>query len=148
MSQLRPDITLNVLTTRLGQSDNLPRHLGIELTKLEEFGLESRMPLQARHFAPNTYLHAGSVVTLADTTAGFATYAHLPDGAYSFTTIELKSNFLGTVREGAITCRAWAQHLGRNTQVWDAEVFAEATGKKIALFRCTQMILWPKAQET
>lgn len=148
MSQLRPDITLNVLSTRLGQSDNLPRHLGIELTKLEEFGLESRMPLQARHFAPNTYLHAGSVVTLADTTAGFATYAHLPDGAYSFTTIELKSNFLGTVREGAITCRAWAQHLGRNTQVWDAEVFAEATGKKIALFRCTQMILWPKAQET
>ncbi|MCD8505499.1 MAG: PaaI family thioesterase [Burkholderiaceae bacterium] len=147
MSQLRPDITLDVLSSRLGQTDNLPRHLGIELTHLEEFCLESRMPLQARHFAPNTYLHAGSVVTLADTTAGFATYAHLPDGAYSFTTIELKSNFLGTVREGAITCRSWAQHLGRNTHVWDAEVFAETTGKKLALFRCTQMILWPKAKD-
>jgi uncharacterized protein (TIGR00369 family) len=102
------------------------------------------MPLQDRHFAPNAYVHAGSVVTLADTVAGFATYAHLPEGAVSFTTIELKSNFLGTVREGAIACRAWAQHLGRNTHVWDAEVVAESTGKKIALFRCTQMVLWPK----
>lgn len=147
MSQLRSDITLEKLAQRLGQSDNLPRHLGIELTHLEPFVLESRMQLQPRHFAPNTYLHAGSVVTLADTTAGFATYAHLPPGSSSFTTIELKSNFLGTAREGAITCKAYAQHLGRNTHVWDAEVFAEATGKKIALFRCTQMILWPKPQE-
>lgn len=147
MSQLRSDITLEKLAQRLGQSDNLPRHLGIELTHLEPFVLESRMQLQPRHFAPNTYLHAGSVVTLADTTAGFATYAHLPPGSLSFTTIELKSNFLGTAREGAITCKAYAQHLGRNTHVWDAEVFAETTGKKIALFRCTQMILWPKPQE-
>ena len=144
MSQLRPEVTLESLRTRLGQSDNLPRHLGIELTQLEPFCLHGRMPLQDRHFAPNTYLHAGSVVTLADTIAGFATYAHLPDGAVSFTTIELKSNFLGTAREGAIACRAWAQHLGRNTHVWDAEVTAESTGKKIALFRCTQMVLWPK----
>lgn len=147
MTQLRANITLDVLSARLGQSDNLPRHLGIELTHLEPLCLESRMQLQARHFAPNTYLHAGSVVTLADTTAGFATYAHLPEGAHSFTTIELKSNFLGTARQGAITCRSWAQHLGRNTHVWDAEVFTEDTGKKIALFRCTQMILWPKSGE-
>jgi uncharacterized protein (TIGR00369 family) len=147
MSKLRADITLAVLSERLGQSDNLPRLLGIELTRLGEHYLESRMSLQARHFAPNTYLHAGSVVTLADTTAGFATYAHLPEGAYSFTTIELKSNFLGTVREGAITCRAWAQHLGRNTHVWDAEVYVEGTDQKIALFRCTQMVLWPKSED-
>ena len=71
--------------------------------------------------------------------------AHLPEGAQSFTTIELKSNHLGTVKEGCIACHATAQHLGRNTQVWDAVVTDEASGKKIALFRCTQMILWPKA---
>ncbi len=147
MTQLRQDITLEKLTERLGQTDNLPRHLGIELTQLEPLALHSRMTLQARHFAPNTYLHAGSVVTLADTTAGFATYAHLPQGSYSFTTIELKANFLGTVRDGSISCKAYAQHLGRNTHVWDAEVFEEGSDKKIALFRCTQMILWPKPEE-
>jgi uncharacterized protein (TIGR00369 family) len=96
------------------------------------------------HFAPNDFLHAASVVALADTTCGYATIAHLPKGALSFTTIELKSNFLGTVKEGTIACLATAQHLGRNTQVWDAVVTDEATGRRIALFRCTQLVLWAK----
>jgi acyl-coenzyme A thioesterase PaaI-like protein len=39
-------------------------------------------------------------------------------------TIELKSNHLGTVQEGAIACEATAQHLGRNTRVWDAVMHA------------------------
>ena len=81
---------------------------------------------------------------LADTTAGYATLAHLPDGAKAFTTIELKSNFLGTARDGYIACRATPVHLGRTTQVWDAVITHEAIGAKIALFRCTQMVLWPK----
>jgi len=71
--------------------------------------------------------------------------ALLPEGAKGFTTIELKSNFLGTAREGAIACRATPAHLGRTTQVWDAVVTNEATEAKIALFRCTQIVLWPKA---
>lgn len=146
MTRLRQDITLEALRQRIGE--NLPGFLGIELLELREHELTSRMPLQKIHFAPNTYLHAASVIGLADTTAGFATYAHLPAGALSFTTIELKANFLGTTRQGAIVCVAKAQHLGRNTQVWDAEVFDEATGKKTALFRCSQMVLWPKTGET
>ena len=72
-------------------------------------------------------------------------FARAGYNAQSFTTIELKSNHLGTVSEGSIACLATAQHLGRNTQVWDAVVTDEANGKKIALFRCTQMVLWPKA---
>jgi uncharacterized protein (TIGR00369 family) len=103
------------------------------------------MAVKKLHVAPNQFLHAASVVALADTSCGYATIAHLPEGAASFTTIELKSNFLGTVREGSVACTATAQHLGRNTQVWDAVVTDEATGRKISLFRCTQMILWPKA---
>jgi 1,4-dihydroxy-2-naphthoyl-CoA hydrolase len=35
-------------------------------------------------------------------------------------------------------------HVGRTTQVWDATVSSRQTGKIIALFRCTQMILYPK----
>ena len=70
--------------------------------------------------------------------------AHLPEGATNFTTIELKSNFLGTAKTGTIACVARPAHLGRNTQVWDATVTHKDTGKTIALFRCTQMVLWPK----
>ncbi len=126
-------------------AEYLPGYLGIEMLALDEGTMRSRMPVKALHFAPNGFLHAASIIALADTTCGYATMAHLPDGAESFTTIELKSNHLGTLREGSIACVATAQHLGRNTHVWDAVVTDEANGKKIALFRCTQMILWPRA---
>ena len=92
--------------------------------------------------APNGFLHAASVIALADTSCGYGCVATLPQGASGFTTIELKSNFLGTAREGAIACRATPVHLGRTTQVWDAVVTLEGREKVIALFRCTQMVLW------
>ena len=140
MSKLRADISIGILNER--GAEYLPGYLGIEMVELSEGTMRSRMPVKQLHFAPNDFLHAASVVALADTTCGYATMAHLPEGASSFTTIELKSNHLGTVREGSIACVATAQHLGRNTQVWDAVVTDEATGRKIALFRCTQMVLW------
>lgn len=142
MSALRQDISIEILNQR--GKEYLPGYLGIEMLELKENSLSSHMPVKKLHFAPNDFLHAASVVALADTTCGYATIAHLPEGALSFTTVELKSNHLGTVKEGRIACLATAQHLGRNTQVWDAVVTDEASGRKIALFRCTQIILWPK----
>jgi len=142
VSALRPDISVAVLNQR-GQ-EYLPGYLGIEILSLAPGQLNSRMPIRQLHIAPNEFLHAASVVALADTSCGYATIAHLPPGAQSFTTIELKSNHLGTVTEGAVACVANAQHLGRSTQVWDAVVSHEASGRTLALFRCTQMILWPK----
>jgi uncharacterized protein (TIGR00369 family) len=92
------------------------------------------------------YLHAATVIALADTTCGYGTIADLPGGAQNFTTIELKSNFLGTAREGVISCIATIVHSGRTTQVWDAQVADEARDKTIALFRCTQLILYPRPE--
>ena len=83
------------------------------------------MAVRLEVMAPNGFLHAASVVALADTSCGYGCVAHLPEGASGFTTIELKANFLGTAREGAIACRATPVHLGRTTQVWDAVVTLE-----------------------
>ena len=126
-------------------ANTLPGYLGIEILEIAENRVSARLPVRQQLLAPNGYLHAGSVVTLADTAAGYACMAHLPEGAHSFTTIELKSNHLGAAREGAIAAVATPAHLGRTTQVWDVTVTDEANGKTIALFRCTQMILYPKA---
>ncbi len=123
----------------------LPGHLGIQITEVSPGKLAAEMPVAPHLLAPNGYLHAGSVVTLADTCAGYGCISNLPEGAQNFTTIELKSNHLGTAREGTIACVATAVHLGRTTQIWDATVMDKASGKTIALFRCTQMILYPKA---
>ena len=123
---------------------HLPGHLGVEIVTVSRELVESRMAVQKTVMAPNGYLHAASVVALADTSCGYGCVAALPPGASGFTTIELKANFLGTTRDGAIVCRATPLHLGRTTQVWDAVVTVEASGARIALFRCTQMVLWPK----
>ena len=123
---------------------HLPELMGIEILSVAAAGVESRMAVRREVMAPNGFLHAASVIALADTSCGYGCIAALPEGASGFTTIELKANFLGTTREGAIACRATPVHLGRTTQVWDALVTVESSGARIALFRCTQMILWPK----
>jgi uncharacterized protein (TIGR00369 family) len=122
----------------------LPGLLGVKILQVGQGVLRAELAIEARHFAGNGFLHAGTVVTLADTGAGYACVAHLPEGASGFTTVELKSNHLGTAREGRILAEVRSAHLGRTTQVWDATVSHVETGKTIALFRCTQMILWPK----
>jgi uncharacterized protein (TIGR00369 family) len=124
-------------------AENLPGHLGIVITEVGTGRVQAELPVRKALMAPNGYLHAGSIVTLADTAAGCGCLASLPDGASGFTTIELKSNHLGTAREGTLECRASAAHLGKTTQVWDAVVTHRESGKTLALFRCTQMVLYP-----
>lgn len=125
----------------------LPGLVGIDFTGAGEGWIEARLPVRPVLMAPNGFLHAGTVITLADTCCGYGCLRALPEGATGFTTIEIKSNFLGTARDGVILCRADALHLGRSTQLWDAKVTSAATGKALAHFRCTQMVLWPKAGE-
>ena len=124
--------------------DLLPGVLGIEFDSVERGAVTSRLHVDRRHMAPNGFLHAASVIALADTSCGYGCQVSLPAGASGFTTVELKSNFMGTATVGEVlSCRAWMVHGGRSTQVWDAEV-ADTSGKTLALFRCTQMVLYPK----
>lgn len=123
---------------------HLPGHLGITITQVTGTEVCAELAVKPELMAPNGFLHAGTVVTLADTCAGYGCIANLPPEATGFTTIELKSNHLGTARDGTLTCRATAAHIGRTTHVWDAVVTHKETGKTLALFRCTQMVLYPK----
>jgi uncharacterized protein (TIGR00369 family) len=120
----------------------LPGTLGVEVLVVEHGALDARLDVRREHLAPNGYLHAATVIGLADTACGYGCVASLPDGATGFTTLELKTNFLGTALEGGIACRARLAHGGRTTQVWDATVFREADERTLALFRCTQLVLY------
>ena len=122
----------------------LPGHLGIVITKADKSEVIAELAITQSLLAPNGYLHAGTVVTIADTCAGYGCLATLPPGATGFTTIELKSNHLGTALEGTIVAVAKPAHLGKTTQIWDAVVTRKESGKTIALFRCTQLILYAK----
>jgi uncharacterized protein (TIGR00369 family) len=140
--KLRRDVDLDALNAR--GTGRLPGWFGLRVVRIDERELAMRLQIQPQMLAPNGFLHAATVIALADTACGFATIAHLPDGAESFTTVELKCNFLGTATEGTLEAVARGAHLGRTTQVWDAEVRELASDRTLALFRCTQMVLWPK----
>ena len=122
----------------------LPGLIGLRITAHEPGRLTAALDVRDELLAPNGYLHAATVVALADTACGFATRALLPEGSSGFTTLELKTNFLGTAREGRLEVVASNQHAGRTTQVWDAVVTDSGSGKRLALFRCTQSVLWPR----
>jgi uncharacterized protein (TIGR00369 family) len=136
---LRPDVTPESFHVR--QVGTLPDKYGLRVTEIAEGRMQMQMAIEPWMMAPNGFLHAASVIVLADSCAGYATIAHLPEGAKGFTTIELKSNFLGTAKSGVVRTECVAEHLGRTTHVWSATVYGPE-GRKMALFRCTQMILY------
>jgi len=140
--KLRSEIDVASLNARA--AGRLPQWYGLEVLSVGERELVMTMEVQPQMLAPNGFLHAASIIALADTACGYATIAHLPGGSENFTTIELKCNFFGTATAGRLEAIATAVHLGRTTQVWDARVRAVEGDRTLALFRCTQMVLWPK----
>lgn len=122
-----------------------PGHLGLRITDFGDTWMEAEFDVAPHLMAPNGFLHAGAVLTLADSVAGYGCQRALPKGATSFTTVELKSNFVGTAREGTVSARGDLVHSGRTTQLWDAVVTHKDKDKRIALFRCTQLIVYPKS---
>ncbi len=122
----------------------LPGLLGIVFTSIDDDEIRARMAVRKDLLAWNGFLHAGTVVSLADSACGYGTVNSLPADAVGFTTLELKSNFLGTAKDGFIECVARPVHKGRTTQVWDADVNIDGGNKTIARFRCTQLILRSK----
>ncbi|WP_316574448.1 MULTISPECIES: PaaI family thioesterase [Nocardia] len=120
----------------------LPGTIGMRILAATAEQVVGELPVQERVLAPNGYLHAASVVALADTACGIGTRLALPADATGFTTVELKTNYLGTARSGVVTATAVRMHGGRRTQIWDATV-RDDQGSTIALFRCTQLIFHP-----
>lgn len=142
MTSPQPRYTLEQLQQR--SNNCLPAYLGIRITHIAPGELHAELTLRPEVMAVNGFLHAGTVVSLADTAAGFGCISHLPDGAENFTTVELKTNHVGTARAGVVHCVAKLVHGGRTTQVWDATVTHADTGKAIAYYRCTQMLLYSR----
>ena len=122
--------------------DKFPGYMGIVVTSIDEQSISMEMPIRPELFAPNGFVHGGSIVSLADTAAGYATILNLPEGAKSFTTIELKTNFVGAAREGTLECECMLDHKGRTTQVWRIIVRHKEKQKNVAIFTCTNLILY------
>ena len=121
-----------------------PGMVGVEILSCEPEAVTGQLVVDEELVAGTGFLWAPVVITLADWLCAAGTPLHFPDGVEaSFTTVELKTNFLGTAHRGeTVFGRATPAHGGRTTQVWDVEVENATRGRVIALFRCTQMVLY------
>ena len=117
---------------------------GVVFDKADDEKIVGHIDVTASLIAGTGFLFAPAIISLADTLCAAGCGNHIPEG-HSFTTIELKTNFLSSAREGErVLGVATPSHLGRQTHVWDVLVTNETTDRTMALFRCTQMILHPR----
>jgi len=86
-------------------------------------------------------LHGGAIMAFADSVGAAATIINLPEDAKGTTTLESKTNFIGSAKEGTtLTATATPIHRGRRTQVWQTRLETD-DGKLVAIVTQTQMVL-------
>jgi uncharacterized protein (TIGR00369 family) len=121
--------------------------LGISIDEQDPDRLAGRFTVTYALIAGTGYLWAPVVVALCDALCAFGVSRHWPEGAASFTTVESKANFMSSAREGEVVIgSASPLHLGSTTQVWDATATNDTSGRAMAAYRCTQLILYPRAK--
>lgn len=121
----------------------LPEHLGLVVSEVSDGRIVGRFTVRPDLVAHTGYLLAGVGLTLADLLCAYGVSTAWPEGARSFTTAEVKCNFIGTATTGDVEIVASLVHSGRTTQLWDAEMISLSSGRRMALFRATQIILYP-----
>src|SRR5271155_1887102 len=108
----------------------IARLLGLVPKSLEPGHAVFAMEVDERHHNPMGTLHSGIYCDLADAAMGFAYAATLAEGE-TFTTIELKINFLGAVRKATLTAEARVVKAGSTLGYVECEV-KDQTGKLVA----------------
>jgi uncharacterized protein (TIGR00369 family) len=106
------------------------RLLGFVLKAIEPGRAVFEMEVDERHHNPLGTLHGGIYCDLADAAMGYAYAATLADGE-TFTTVELKINFLRAVRQGRLTAEAKVVKAGSTLGYVECDV-TDTTGKLVA----------------
>ena len=115
------------------------RLLGFVLKAIEPGRAVFEMEVDERHHNPMGTLHGGIYCDLADAAMGYAYAATLGEGE-SFTTVELKINFLRAVRKATLTAEARVVKAGSTLGYVECDV-KDQTGKLVARAASTCMKL-------
>lgn len=129
------DLTVDQLAA-LGRG-TLVERLGIELLAAGPDGAVGTMPV-AGNTQPFGLLHGGASAALAETLGSYAAAMHAGPGRAAVG-VELNATHHRAVREGTVTGRATALHLGRTTASY--EIVVEAEGKRVCTARLTCLIV-------
>jgi len=104
-------------------------YCGLEPIAIEPGRFVTRVHLLAHHLQQDNFVHAGLIATLADHTAGYASYTLVPKNR-RILTVEYKINFLAPARGEFLECRARVIKPGRSLLVAESEVYAVRGGEE------------------
>src|ERR1700683_3230239 len=114
---------------------------GIAFVEADKDRVVARMLVRPDLCTLGHIIHGGAIMAFADSVGAAATVINLPEDAKGTTTIESKTNFIGSAREGmTVIATATPVHRGRRTQVWQTRLETEE-GKLVAVVTQTQMVL-------
>ena len=114
---------------------------GVTFTAADSDRVVARMQVRPDLCTLNHVIHGGALMAFADSVGAAATVINLPDDAKGTTTLESKTNFLGSAHVGeTITGEATPLHVGRRSSVWQTRI-TNAGGKLLALVTQTQLTL-------
>ncbi len=122
-----------------GDRSGIVQLLGFQLTKLEPGHARVEFEPGPQHANPMGTLHGGVLCDIADAAMGTAWIAGLGDGE-TFTTVELKINFLRPVWGGKLIAEGTVLRRGRTMGYAECEIRDDA-GKLVAKASCTCMTL-------
>lgn len=138
---------MNVEQLNARDKDRLAGLVGLEVLEANPMRIRGAISVTPQLQTATGFLHTASIIALLDTLSGYGVNMNLPSAAIGFTTIDVSSSFFGTAKEGRVIGEAVPIHRGSTTQVWSANCWREGDSKEIAVFRCTQMILYPVRRE-
>jgi 1,4-dihydroxy-2-naphthoyl-CoA hydrolase len=122
----------------------LAKTIGLQFTYADPAYIQGELTISPEIKQMYGYIHGGAIMSMLDSIAGAGSTLNLKPGE-SFITLEFKINFLRSAHEGKVRGEAKAVHLGRRTQIWQAEAFDEQD-HKMAIATLTQMIIEPRTE--
>lgn len=118
-----------------------PRLMGVEILEAGRERVRGRLTVRPDICTAGHILHGGAIMAFADTLGATGAFLNLPEGAKGTTTIESKTNFIGSAPEGStVEAESVPLHLGRRSSVWQTRIMRQ-DGKLVALVTQTQMVL-------
>lgn len=118
-----------------------PRLMGVEIIEATKSCVRGRLTVRPDVCTAGHILHGGAIMAFADTLGATGAFLNLPEGSAGTTTIESKTNFIGSAKEGTVVeAESVPLHIGRRSSVWQTKI-TRADGKLVALVTQTQMVL-------
>ncbi|MEO0688700.1 MAG: PaaI family thioesterase [Pseudomonadota bacterium] len=115
--------------------------VGVEITSAAADMVEGYLDVRDELCTTGAIIHGGAVMAFADAMGAVGAFLSLPDGAKGTTTIESKTNFLGTAKSGErVTAVSKPLSTGNRISVWQTTI-NRPDGKAVAVVTQTQLVL-------